>query len=64
MKRKYIPPIAKRLAIGLSSFLSSSPNTPQYNGKGTYSSKSTTEAASRLGSSIWDEEEADEELGY
>ena len=64
MKRKYIPPIAKRHSIDISSFLSSSPMTPQYNGKKTYSSKSTEYAASRLDSSIWDEEEADEEFDY
>lgn len=65
MKRRYIPPIVKRHGIGLSSFLNSSPNTPQYNGKATYFSKSTEDAASRLGSPIWDEEEAEEdETGY
>lgn len=64
MKRRYIPPIVKRHGIGLSLFLNSS-TTPQYNGKATYSSKSTEDAASRLGSPIWDEEEAEEdETGY
>ena len=56
MKRKYVPPVAKRHAIDISSLLVSSPRTPKYNGNGVYSSKSTKEAASRTGS-IWDEED-------
>ena len=63
-KLKYIAPVTKQHYISASSFLNSS--TLQVNSAGSHSTKNaSTDAASRLGSPIWDEEEAEEdEMGY
>lgn len=57
-KLKYIAPVTKVHHVTASSFLNSSPL--RINSDGPYSLKNaSTEAASRHGSSIWDEDEAD-----
>ena len=63
-KLKYIAPVTKQHYISASSFLNSS--TLQVNSAGPHSTKNaSTDAASRLGSPICDEEEAEEdETGY
>lgn len=59
-KLKYIAPVTKLHRISASSFLNSS--TLQINSAGHHSTKNAyTDAASRLGSSLWDEEEAEED---
>lgn len=64
IKLKYIAPATKLHSIITSAFISSS--SLHLNSTGSHSSKNaSTDAASRLGSSIWDEEEAEEdETGY
>ena len=63
MKLKYIVPVTKIHHITTSFLLSTS--TLQLNTSGSHRTKNaSTQAASRFGSSIWDEEEADDELGY
>ena len=63
-KLKYIAPVTKQHYISASSFLNSS--TLQLNTSGPHKiNNASTDAASRLGSPIWDEEEAEEdETGY
>lgn len=58
-KLKYITPSTKLHNITIPSFLTAS--SYQIDSTGSHSKKNaSTEAASRLGSSIWDEEEAEE----
>jgi hypothetical protein len=64
IKHKYIAPATKLHSIIASTFLSSS-SLQLDSTTGNHSKKNaSTDAASRLGSSIWDEEEADEEFDY
>ena len=58
MKLKYITPSTKLHSITISAFLTS--GSYQLNSAGNHSIKNaSTEAASRHGSSIWDEDETD-----
>lgn len=60
-KRKYITPSTKLHTLTISAFLTA--GSYRLNSTGSHSKKdASTEAASRLGSSIWDEEEADEDF--